>query len=116
MWLSVSDILRCILRELYGEAAYTWYFIFVLTVFYFIRFRMLSVSEPKLKSVYFFHDTSLPFSTCQSYTLFCLLCRSFFGALGLSIYFARDSLKTFQGAIKRLLSVKKIVIFALHVR
>ena len=102
------------LRELYGEAAYTWYFIFMIG-FMFI-FRKLSPHvisrRTQIKAFIFFMILLYLLVLANPIRFFVYYVVPFFGALGLSIYFARDSLKTFQGAIKRLLSVKKIVIFA----
>ena len=101
------------LRELYGEAAYTWYFIFMIG-FMFI-FRKLSPHvisrSTQIKAFIFFMMLLYLLVLANPVRFFVYYVVPFFGALGLSIYFARDSLKTFQGAIKRLLSVKKIVIF-----
>lgn len=102
------------LRELYGEAAYTWYFIFMIG-FMFI-FRKLSPHvisrRTQIKAFIFFMMLLYLLVLANPIRFFVYYVVPFFGALGLSIYFARDSLKTFQGAIKRLLSVKKAVIFA----
>lgn len=101
------------LRELYGEAAYTWYFIFMIG-FMFI-FRKLSPHvisrSTQIKAFIFFMMLLYLLVLANPVRFFVYYVVPFFGALGLSIYFARDSLKTFQGAIKRLLSVKKVVIF-----
>ncbi len=101
------------LRELYGEAAYTWYFIFMIG-FMFI-FRKLSPHvisrRTQIKAFIFFMLLLYLIVLANPIRFFVYYVVPFFGALGLSIYFARDSLKTFQGAVKRLLSVKKAVIF-----
>jgi len=101
------------LRELYGEAAYTWYFIFMIG-FMFI-FRKLSPHvisrRTQIKAFIVFMALLYLLVLANPIRFFVYYVVPFFGALGLSIYFARDSLKTFQGAIKRLWSVKKAVIF-----
>jgi hypothetical protein len=101
------------LRELYGEAAYTWYFIFMIG-FMFI-FRKLSPHvisrRTQIKAFILFMILLYLLVLANPIRFFVYYIVPFFGALGLSIYFARDSLKTFQGAVKRLWSVKKAVIF-----
>jgi len=101
------------LRELYGEAAYTWYFVFMIG-FMFI-FRKLSPHvisrRTQIKAFILFMALLYLLVLANPIRFFVYYVVPFFGALGLSIYFARDSLKTFQGALKRLWSVKKAVIF-----
>lgn len=101
------------LRELYGEAAYTWYFIFMIA-FMFI-FRKLSPhvisKRTQIKAFIFFMLLLYLLVLANPIRFFVYYVVPFFGALGLSVYFARDSLKTFQGALKRLWSLKKAVIF-----
>jgi len=102
------------LRELYGEAAYTWYFLFMIA-FMFI-FRKLSPhvisKSTQIKAFIFFMMLLYLLVLANPVRFFVYYVAPFFGALGLSIYFARDSLKTFQHVVYRLLSVKRIVIFA----
>lgn len=102
------------LRELYGEAAYTWYFLFMIA-FMFI-FRKLSPhvisKSTQIKAFIFFMMLLYLLVLANPVRFFVYYVAPFFGALALSIYFARDSLKTFQHALKRVLSVKRLVIFA----
>lgn len=102
------------LRELYGEAAYTWYFLFMIA-FMFI-FRKLSPhvisKSTQIKAFIFFMMLLYLLVLANPVRFFVYYVAPFFGALALSIYFARDSLKTFQHVVYRLLSVKRIVIFA----
>jgi hypothetical protein len=102
------------LRELYGEAAYTWYFLFMIA-FMFI-FRKLSPhvisKSTQIKAFIFFMMLLYLLVLANPVRFFVYYVAPFFGALALSIYFARDSLKTFQHALRRVLSVKRLVIFA----
>ena len=102
------------LRELYGEAAYTWYFLFMIA-FMFI-FRKLSPhvisKSTQIKAFIFFMILLYLLVLANPVRFFVYYVAPFFGALALSVYFARDSLKTFQHALKRVLSVKRMVIFA----
>ncbi len=102
------------LRELYGEAAYTWYFLFMIA-FMFI-FRKLSPhvisKSTQIKAFIFFMMLLYLLVLANPVRFFVYYVAPFFGALALSVYFARDSLKTFQHALKRVLSVKRLVIFA----
>lgn len=102
------------LRELYGEAEYTWYFLFMIA-FMFI-FRKLSPhvisKSTQIKAFIFFMMLLYLLVLANPVRFFVYYVAPFFGALALSIYFARDSLKTFQHALKRVLSVKRLVIFA----
>lgn len=102
------------LRELYGEAAYTWYFVFMIA-FMFI-FRKLSPHvisrSTQIKAFIFFMVLLYLLVVANPIRFFVYYIVPFIGALGLGIYFSRDSLKTFKGGVKRLLSVKKAIIFA----
>jgi len=102
------------LRELYGEAAYTWYFLFMIA-FMFI-FRKLSPhvisKSTQIKAFMFFMALLYLLVLANPVRFFVYYVAPFFGALALSIYFARDSLKTFQHALYRLFSIKRMVIFA----
>ena len=102
------------LRELYGEAAYTWYFVFMIA-FMFI-FRKLSPHvisrNTQIKAFIFFMILLYLLVVANPIRFFVYYIVPFIGALGLGIYFSRDSLKTFKGGVKRLLSVKKAIIFA----
>jgi hypothetical protein len=102
------------LRELFGEAAYTWYFLFMIA-FMFI-FRKLSPhvisKSTQIKAFIFFMMLLYLLVLANPIRFFVYYVVPFFGALALSIYFARDSIKTFQHVVYRLLSVKKMVIFA----
>ncbi len=103
------------LRELYGEAAYTWYFIFMIG-FMFI-FRKLSPhvisKRTQIKAFILFMVLLYLLVLANPIRFFVYYVVPFFGALGLSIYFTRDSLKTFKSVVKRLFSIKKVVIFLL---
>ena len=100
------------LRELFGEAAYTWYFLFMIA-FMFI-FRKLSPhvisKSTQIKAFIFFMALLYLLVLANPLRFFVYYVVPFLGALAFSIYFARDSIKTFQHALYRLLSVKKIVI------
>jgi len=102
------------LRELFGEAAYTWYFLFMIA-FMFI-FRKLSPhvisKSTQIKAFILFMALLYLLVLANPVRFFVYYVAPFFGALALSIYFARDSLKTFQHAVYRLLSIKRMVIFA----
>ena len=102
------------LRELYGEAAYTWYFLFMIA-FMFI-FRKLSPhvisKSTQIKAFIVFMILLYLLVLANPVRFFVYYVAPFFGALALSIYFARDSLKTFEHAMYRLLSIKRIIIFA----
>jgi hypothetical protein len=100
------------LRELYGEAAYTWYFLFMIA-FMFI-FRKLSPHVlsrwTQIKAFIFFMLLLYLLVLANPVRFFVYYVIPFFGALALSLYFAKDSLKTFQGALKRFRSTKRIII------
>ncbi len=102
------------LRELYGEAAYTWYFIFMIA-FMFI-FRKLSPhvisKSTQIKAFIFFMILLYLLVLANPIRFFVYYITPFFGALALMIYFARDSLKTFKATLLRMLTVKRMVIFA----
>lgn len=101
------------LRELYGEAAYTWYFIFMIAFLY--MFRKLSPhvlkNSTKLKAFFLFLGLLYLLVLANPVRFFVYYIVPFFGALAGIVYFSRDSVKTFKEAIFRLLSIKKIVIF-----
>ncbi len=101
------------LRELYGEAAYTWYFIFMISFLY--MFRKLSPhvlkNSTKLKAFFLFLGLLYLLVLANPVRFFVYYIVPFFGALAGIVYFSRDSVKTFKEAIFRLLSIKKIVIF-----
>ncbi|MBP6497278.1 MAG: hypothetical protein KA253_01250 [Campylobacteraceae bacterium] len=101
------------LRELYGEAAYTWYFIFMIAFLY--MFRKLSPhvlkNSTKLKAFFLFLGLLYLLVLANPVRFFVYYIVPFFGALAGIVYFSRDSVKTFKEAVFRLLSIKKIVIF-----
>jgi len=100
------------LRELYGEAAYTWYFIFMIA-FMFI-FRKLSPhvisKRTQIKAFIAFMILLYLLVLANPIRFFVYYITPFFGALALLVYFARDSLRTFKGAMLRMLSIKRIAI------
>jgi len=101
-------------RELYGEAAYTWYFIFMIA-FMFI-FRKLSPhvisKSTQIKAFIYFMILLYLLVLANPIRFFVYYITPFFGALALMGYFARDSLRTFKDAALKMLSVKRMVIFA----
>ena len=107
------------LRELYGEAAYTWYFLFMIAFMFIFRKlspHVLSVAT-QIKAFIFFMALLYLLVLANPVRFFVYYVIPFLGALGLSLYLAKDSLKTFQGVLKRLRSLKRILIilFALAV-
>ena len=102
------------LRELFGEAAYTWYFLFMIA-FMFI-FRKLSPhvisKSTQTKAFIFFMILLYLLVLANPIRFFVYYVVPFFGALAIGVYFARDSIKTFQHFVYHLFSVKKMVIFA----
>lgn len=101
------------LRELYGEAAYTWYFLFMIA--FMLIFRKLSPhvisKRTQIKAFIFFMILLYLLVLANPVRFFVYYVVPFFGALALVVYFSRDSLKTFQHALRKFLSVKRIVIF-----
>ena len=102
------------LRELFGEAAYTWYFLFMIA-FMFI-FRKLSPhvisKSTQIKAFIFFMILLYLLVLANPIRFFVYYVVPFFGALAIGVYFARDSIKTFQHFVYHLFSIKKMVIFA----
>lgn len=102
------------LRELYGEAAYTWYFIFMIA-FMFI-FRKLSPhvisKQTQIKAFIFFMTLLYLLTLANPVRFFVYYIVPFCGALALSIYMTRNNLKQFQKAINRLFSLKRLLIVA----
>lgn len=101
------------LRELYGEAAYTWYFIFMIAFLYIFRKLSPHVIRrmTKFKAFILFLGLLYLLVLANPIRFFVYYIAPFFGALALIVYFSRDSVKTFKEAVFRLLSIKKIVIF-----
>jgi hypothetical protein len=101
------------LRELYGEAAYTWYFIFMIA-FMFI-FRKLSPhvisKRTQIKAFIAFMILLYLLVLANPIRFFVYYITPFFGALALSLYLKRNSLQIFQEALRRMLSTKRIAIF-----
>ena len=101
------------LRELFGEAAYTWYFTFMIG-FMFI-FRKLSPhvisKRTQIKAFIFFTILVYLLVLANPIRFFVYYVVPFFGALGASLYLRRDSLKTFKEMVMRMLTVKHIAIF-----
>lgn len=101
------------LRELYGEAAYTWYFIFMIAFLY--MFRKLSPhvvrNSTKLKAFFLFLALLYLLVLANPVRFLVYFIAPFFGSLFFMVYFSRDGVKTFREAVLGLLSVKKIVIF-----
>ncbi|MDD2383160.1 MAG: hypothetical protein PHN18_03130 [Sulfurospirillaceae bacterium] len=101
------------LRELYGEAAYTWYFIFMIAFLY--MFRKLSPhvirKSTKIKAFFLFLILLYLLVLANPIRFIVYYVAPFFGALALMVYLARDSVKTFNESVMKLLSIKKVVIF-----
>lgn len=100
------------LRELYGEAAYTWYFLFMIAFMFIFRKlspHVLSVAT-QIKAFIFFMALLYLLVLANPVRFFVYYVVPFLGALVLTLYFAKDSYKTFQGVIRRFRSVKRIVI------
>ncbi|MDD3342799.1 MAG: hypothetical protein PHR87_04405 [Sulfurospirillaceae bacterium] len=101
------------LRELYGEAAYTWYFIFMVAFLY--MFRKLSPhvirKSTKIKAFFLFMVLLYLLVLANPIRFFVYYVAPFFGALVLMVYLSRDSVKTFNESVMKLLSVKKVIIF-----
>ncbi len=101
------------LRELYGEAAYTWYFIFMIAFLY--MFRKLSPhvirKSTKVKAFFLFLTLLYLLVLANPIRFLVYYVAPFFGALACMVYLSRDSVKTFYEAVMKLLSIKKVVIF-----
>ncbi len=102
------------LRELYGEAAYTWYFFFMIA-FMFI-FRKLSPhvisKSTQIKAFIFFMALLYLLVLANPVRFFVYYVVPFLATLGLGFYFAKDGLKNFKESVRRLLTTKRMVIFA----
>ena len=101
------------LRELFGEAAYTWYFIFMIA-FMFI-FRKLSPHvisvRTQIKAFIYFMILLYLLVLANPIRFFVYYITPFFGALALSLYLKRNSLQLFKEALLRMLSAKRLAIF-----
>lgn len=101
------------LRELYGEAAYTWYFIFMIAFLY--MFRKLSPHvirrSTKIKAFFLFLILLYILVLANPIRFLVYYVAPFFGALMLMVILSRDSEKTLHDAVIKLLSIKKVIIF-----